>query len=224
MQTSCQKHTSQAVQRFSAKETSASCSAAGGRAAPDQFKRSTFGWRSSCTSTAPALSLSRFGFFFFTHWTILWEKVINHNYLRRWQSPSHSSAHSPPATPPHPTPPHPSVPRCPPVLSLCFPCSTLQEINVAVRPFIYLECCHRWEGHRKPRLPPPTQIWPGSVNFQRRVRYWQWQAATDTSGQRLVQQSQSLLPSCQWLPDPIRDGADCHDWALCIRIVLNNCF
>lgn len=147
--------------------------------------------------------------------------MINHNYLRRWQSPSHSSAHS---SPPLSHSPHPSVPRCPPVLSLCFPCSTLQEINVAVRPFIYLECCHRWEGHGKPQLPPPTQIWPGSVNFQRGVRYWQWQAAPDTSSQRFVQQSYSLLPFCQWLPDLICYGVDCHDWALCIIIALNNCF
>lgn len=147
--------------------------------------------------------------------------MINHNYLRRWQSPSHSS--EPPLRPPTRSP-HPSVPRCPPVLSLCFPCSTLQEINVAVRPFIYLECCHRWEGHGKPQLPSPTQIWPGSVNFQRGVRYWQWQAAPDTSSQRLVQQSQSLLPLCQWLPDCIPDGLDCHDWALRIRMALNNCF
>lgn len=68
----------------------------------------------------------------------LWEKVINHNYLQLCPSPSHSSAHSVSSL----TVLHPSIPGCPPVLF----CSTLQEINVTVRPFIYLARCHRWEG------------------------------------------------------------------------------
>lgn len=56
-----------------------------------------------------------------------------------------------------PSPPsQPSIPGYPPVLSLCFffPCSTLQEINVAVRPFIYLERRRRWEGMRRTTAAP----------------------------------------------------------------------
>lgn len=47
----------------------------------------------------------------------------------------------------------PSIPLCPPVLSLFLSCTTSQEINVAVKPFIYLEWSHRRKGHGKPQLP-----------------------------------------------------------------------
>lgn len=60
---------------------------------------------------------------------------------------SHSSAHS------HSLPLYPSIPHCPPVLSLFLSCSTSQEINVPVKPFIYLEWSRRRKGHRKPQLP-----------------------------------------------------------------------
>lgn len=79
------------------------------------------------------------------------EKVINHNYLRLWQSPSHSSAHS--VTLSSLTALHPQLPSCPLPL-LFFPCSTLQEINVTVRPFIYLERRCRWEGTRRATAAP----------------------------------------------------------------------
>lgn len=139
--------------------------------------RSTFGWRFSCTSP---LLLPHFGCF--VHWTRCpLRKVINHNYLLCWQSPSHSSAHSLVLSP------HPSIPHCPPVLSLCFSCSTFQEINVAVRPFIYLECYRRREGHRKPQLPCHKYGQP-AWTFSPGVTSWQWHVDLDGCVEQLAQQ------------------------------------
>lgn len=109
------------------------------------IQRSTSGRPASCTSAAPApapnFTLSFFRPAPFQH-AALWEIVINHNYLWLWQSPSHSSAHSVALS--SLTALHPRLPSRP--FPLFSSCSTLQEINVAVRPFIYLEHRRRWEG------------------------------------------------------------------------------
>lgn len=174
MWTSCQKHTSQAVQRFSAKD----------------FSIPQCCMRSCCTWSIPKVHLwlavflhinrscpLAFRLFFFRTLNTLPSE-------KKWLITITSGAgshrlillhtHSPP---PPPRYPHPSVPRCPPVLSLCFPCSTLQEINVAVRPFIYLECCHRWEGHGKPQLPHRHKYGQAA---------WTFSTGLDTDSDRLL--------------------------------------
>lgn len=86
-------------------------------------------------------------FFCFVHWTRCpLKKVINHNYLISWQSPSISSKL------PFSVSLYPSIPHCPRVLSLFLCCSTSPEINVAVKPFIYLERSWKLKGHREPQL------------------------------------------------------------------------
>lgn len=146
-------------------KTSSGCSAVWGRALPDQLA----GPPSTGGLPAPPRLLPS-PFFCFVHWTRCpLRKVINHNYLICWQSPSHSSAHS------FSRSPYPSIPHCPPVLSLCFSCSTSQEINVAVKPFIYLEQSHRRKGHGKPQLPchkygqPAWTLSPGLVSDSDRL-------------------------------------------------------
>lgn len=167
MRTSCQKHTSQAVQRFSAKDFSIlQC-----------CRRSCCTWSIQKVHLwlAVFLHVNRscplaFRVFFRTLNTLPSEK--------KWliTITSGTGSHRLILLHTHP-PPHPSVPRCPPVLSLCFPCSTLQEINVAVRPFIYLECCHRWEGHGKPQLPHRHKYAQAA---------WTFSAGLDTGSDRLI--------------------------------------
>lgn len=72
----------------------------------------------------------------------LWEKVINHNYLIGWQSPSHSSAHSfSPSL-------YPSIPHCP--LSL-FNFTRDQCCCQAI--YLFRVVPQTRKGHRKPQLP-----------------------------------------------------------------------
>lgn len=181
-------------------KTSLGCNAVWGRALPDQLE----GPPSAGGLPVPPVLLPSH-FCCFVHWTHCpLRKVINHNYLLCWQSPSHSSAHS------FSLSLDPSIPHCPPVLSLCFSCSTLEEINVAVKPFIYLECYHRRKGHRKPQLPchkygqPAWTFSPGLV--------------TDSDRLLLMHVGNSLYnnvtfffsckqtPFCLWLLDLMQDG------------------
>lgn len=99
--------------------------------------RSTFRWGSSCTSAAPSTSLL---LFFALNTLSAEEKGINHNYLSALWFCSHLS---------------PSISLCP-VLFLFLSCSTSQEINTAVEPFIYLEGKDQDVGHRCESFPPFT--------------------------------------------------------------------
>lgn len=151
--------------------TSSCCSAVWGCALPDQLE----GPPSAGGLPAPRPLLPpHFGCF--VHWTRCpLRKVINHNYLLRWQSPSHSSAHSFSPSLSLSRSLHPSLPSCPLPLLFLF---NFTRDQCGCQAIYLFRALLQMRGPQKATAALP-QIWSASVNFQSGVTSWQWHVALD---------------------------------------------